>query len=413
MKRTGYALKIWNICTIILVTSAMILTLFAPAMAAETRSFSDVASGKWYTQAVAFCAGKGYVSGYEDGTFRPNNKLTRAEMAVIMNKMLGLKDGGRNTFADVPSGKWYTNPILHCVKADVMTGYSDTKFGTSDTLTREQGAVILAKAFGVEKISGRTSFSDDSSISGWAVESVKAMAAKGLISGMGENLFAPKTPLTRAQMCQIIYAANEKNNGKEPPSDGENTPSGRTEPDPSESVQPIPSVRPSVPEEPVRTGDVEEETTQKTWKDLQEDYLREDGAVGADFIDVDGDNEKEMIVLGERGAGNEKLITYHNGNVSILPLNGAAIAYVPGENAVMTAEYEDNTYIISIYSIENGKWVKGSWGSYQDPEEGPAVDEDGYDIYVNYKWNGEAVSEIDFYISLIEEIDVEKLVEIT
>ena len=146
--------------------------------------------------------------------------------------------------------------------------------------------------------------------------------------------------------------------------------------------------------------------------DLQEDYLREDGAVGADFIDVDGDNEKEMIVLGERGAGNEKLITYHNGNVSILPLNGAAMAYVPGENAVMTAEYEDNTYIISIYSIENGKWVKRSWGSYQDPEEGPAVDEDGYDIYVNYKWNGEAVSEIDFYISLIEEIDVEKLVEI-
>ena len=170
-----------SIIVMLLLTTVLIMGLMLPAGAAPAK-FSDVPSGKWYTDAVQYCSGKGYVSGYEDHTFRPGNKLTRAEMAAIMNKMLNLSEGADNSFTDVPSGKWFTTPILRCVKAGVMTGYSGTLFGTTDTLTREQGAVILAKAFGIAKESGRTGFTDDSSISKWAVGSVKAMAAKGLIS---------------------------------------------------------------------------------------------------------------------------------------------------------------------------------------------------------------------------------------
>ena len=194
----------------LLLTLTMAVSLFAgimvPAQAAQN-PFSDVAEGQWYTEAVLYCYEQNYVGGYEDKTFRPDRSLTRAEMAVIMNKMLSLSGKASNTFSDVKSGQWYTDAVLACVKEGIMAGYDSKTFGINNALTREQGAVILANAFNVSKASGRTSFSDDSKISDWAVGSVKAMNAKGYISGMGNNLFVPDKALTRAQMCQIIYAA--------------------------------------------------------------------------------------------------------------------------------------------------------------------------------------------------------------
>lgn len=384
-----------------LLMTTLLYGTMTPANAAA--GFSDVPSGKWYTQAVFFCAEKGYVSGYENGTFRPNNKLTRAEMAVIMNKMLGLKESANNAFDDVASGKWYTDPVLHCVKAGVMTGYNDKRFGTSDTLTREQGAVILAKALDVTTSSGRTGFTDDASISKWAVESVKAMNAKGLITGMGNNRFEPKTPLTRAQMCQIIYAAQEKSEEQPSPS-----PAKEEDLKPTESAQPVPAVKP----DEVHAGDVEEETTDKGWPDLQKEYKTEEGIIDGRLIDVDGDNDLELITFSENGPSNAKLITYHNGTVSVLPLNGAGFGYVPGNNAILVAEYIKDKYTLSIYAIEKGIWVKKSSGSFQDPPDGPIEDDEGNAVHVNYTWNDEPVTEEEFYLTLATEIDVVELIQI-
>ena len=391
----------------IVLAAAMILLFVSAASLsanAEKMPFKDVSSGKYYTDAVQYCYNKGYVGGYEDQTFRPDNRLTRAEMAVIMNKKLGLKDTTSNTFKDVVPGKWYTNAILHCVKAGVMTGYNSTTFGTNDVLPREQGAVILAKAFNVEKASGRTSFADDASISSWAVGPVKAMAAKGLISGIGDNKFGPKVPLTRAMMCQIIYKAEQKTSD-------DPTPAPSNSPQPSENTKPSENPIPIVPDddENIRVGEVVNTTTADSWDDVVMKYMGEASQHGFFRIDVDNDNNRELLIFGDRGSGYEKLITYHNGNVSVLPLNGAALAYVPKGNAILVGEYEDGTYILSIYTIKNGKWTRQVQGSFQDPPGGPQQDKDGNDIYVNYKWNGKAVSEEAFYLGLISAIDVTKL----
>lgn len=400
--------KLWKTIPTAVIISAMILMLGVPSLAAKTGSFSDVPSGKWYTQAVAYCADKGYVSGYEDGSFRPNNKLTRAEMAVIMNKMLGLTESAKNTYADVVSGKWYTDAVLHCVKSGVMTGYSDKVFGTSDTLTREQGAVILAKAFQVNKVSGRTGFADDASISKWAVESVKAMSAKGLITGMGSNQFAPKTPLTRAQMCQIIYAAQGKENGN---SDGETREDPvAPSPKPISETDLIPSDFIFPTEEEIRIGDVEEKTTEEDWEITQEEYKDESSVTGSMSIDVDGDDSMEVLTYGQDETGNIKLITYHDGKVSALPLNGANIAYVPGGNAVLTAEYMDDTFVLSIFTIENGGWVKQSVGTFQVEQEGSG--EDAEYRFTNCKWDEKSMELVEFFETLAEKIDVENLVQI-
>ena len=216
------------LCTI------LIIAMLCTAVFAAT--FSDVPAGKWYSAGVEFCAAKGYVTGYTDGTFKPGNSITRAELAAVMNKMLSLSDPAKNTFEDIPAGKWYTAPVLNCVRAGIITGYSEKKFGPSDNVTREQAAVILAKAFNVKKESGRTSFADDAKISGWAVGSVKAMAAKGLVSGTGSNQFSPKAKVTRGQICTMINTAVNK-------------PSA---PDTSETIKPTASPNP-------KNGETEEQ----------------------------------------------------------------------------------------------------------------------------------------------------------
>ena len=221
----------------VLVVLSIILGFITPAKAFDKEPFSDIPYGKWYTNAVSYCYDMKYVGGYEDNTFRPDRPMTRAEMAAIMNQMLKLTEKAENTFSDVQNGAWYTDAVLRCVKAGVMSGYDSRTFGVNDPLTREQGAVILANVFQISKQSGRTAFSDDAKISSWAVGSVKAMAQAGYIAGMGDNAFAPKSSLTRAQMCQIIYADYQRRN--------EN--SDKPNPSPSESV-PAPS--PSKPEKP-------------------------------------------------------------------------------------------------------------------------------------------------------------------
>lgn len=384
---------------VLLVALILAVSLGFLISAEASTPFPDVPEGKWYTDAVQYCYQKGYVGGYENGTFQPNKKMTRAEMSVIMNKMLGLKESSINTFTDVPSGKWFTEPILHCVKAGVMSGLDSKTFGTTQTLTREQGAVVLAKAFGVEKISGRTSFADDATISGWAVESVKAMATKQLITGKGNNSFAPKDALTRAEMCQIIWAAEKRTDDNPPPSEN---------PKPTDSFIPVVTDEDGT----VRVGAVNNTTSKETWSALMQKYTAEYGQTKVKQFHVDNDNNQELLIRGDQGAGNEKLITYHNGTVSELPLNGAPLAYVPKGNAILVGEYEDGTYVLSIYTIKNGTWTMQVQGSFQDPPSGPQKDKDGNDVYVNYKWNGKAVTEDEFYLGLISSIDVMKLVTV-
>ena len=187
----------------------LLCTMIPAAFAAKT--FSDVPDGKWFSEGVKYCAEKGYVDGYPDGTFRPSNKITRAEMAVIMSNVLGLKEAAKNDFKDVPSGKWFTEPILKCVKAGVISGYGKGYFGPNDKVTREMAAVILAKALKVHPSPSPSYFEDESSISKWAKGSVAMMRNKGLIEGMGDNKFAPKEEVTRGQVCTILGTASKDN----------------------------------------------------------------------------------------------------------------------------------------------------------------------------------------------------------
>ena len=182
-------------------------------------SFSDVSANKWYTEPIQFCVEKNYVSGYKDGTFKPDQSITRAEFSVIMNKFC--KERGlikedapltNNPYKDVQLGKWYTQPVLNCAKAGVMTGYSSSKFGVNDKLTREQAAVIFAKAINIfehHKISVIETYRDSYKIDRWAEKSVYLAKCYGFMKGTGNNLYEPLKAVTRAEIATIVAAVSK------------------------------------------------------------------------------------------------------------------------------------------------------------------------------------------------------------
>ena len=172
--------------------------------------FTDITNGKWYSDSISFCASRGYVSGYSDGTFSPGTAITRGEFAAVMNRVLSLNDTTENTYTDVKPDQWYTIPVLNCVKAGILTGYGNHTIGVGDPLTREQAALILTKAFRLSPRSESTSFTDDRTISHWAKGAVSVMAENGLLTGMPDGSFRPKENLTRAQMCVLIRACLQK-----------------------------------------------------------------------------------------------------------------------------------------------------------------------------------------------------------
>lgn len=173
-------------------------------------TFGDVPGNTWYSEGVSYCSGKGLITGYKDGTFRPKNPITRAELAAICCAGLNLSQSASNRFKDVKSDAWYAPYVLKCVQAGVITGYSADSFGPNDKVTREQAAVIAAKVYGLAKSGGNTSFADNSRISSWAMSSVKAMTASGLAAGRENNRFCPKDNVTRAEVAVVINSAHKK-----------------------------------------------------------------------------------------------------------------------------------------------------------------------------------------------------------
>lgn len=168
---------------------------------ANSAAFSDV-SGHWAEAAIYKWSGNGIINGYQ-GLFRPDDSITRGEMAVILDNMMDYQVAAKNTFTDLTAGQFYTDPVLKANAAGIIKG-DGARVRPADRISREEAAVMLGRAFAVkESTSGTAAFNDASSVSSWAKGYVTAMAAKGYIKG-SNNSFRPKANITRAEIVTII-----------------------------------------------------------------------------------------------------------------------------------------------------------------------------------------------------------------
>lgn len=183
-------------------TGTMLLsTMSAMTVTAGAANYSDT-TGHWAESAVDRWSGYGIVQG-SDGAFRPNASMTRAEMATVLSKLLGLTDKAGNSFADVSSGAWYADAVLKCAAAGILKG-DGTGANPNGTITREEAAVMMGRALAVKETSGSLSFADGAQVSGWAKGYVKAMSDRGIVNGVGSNRFAPAQNIDRASVVTIL-----------------------------------------------------------------------------------------------------------------------------------------------------------------------------------------------------------------
>lgn len=177
--------------------------------------FNDTPSTEWYYEPVEKLASLSLIKGYEDNSFRPDNSITRAEytkLIVGIAEYMKLSLGNTDTdveFADVFSSDWYAEVVKKAATSGIVMG-NDGRFNPNDHITRQDAAVILYRlASKIRSLDGSKTFGDDNMIADYAKTAVSALASANIISGMGDNTFAPNENLTRAQAAKLLYGALE------------------------------------------------------------------------------------------------------------------------------------------------------------------------------------------------------------
>ncbi|GEM_PF-5791633 len=181
------------------VAAALLSTAAVPA--AFAASFTDTA-GHWAENAINVWSDRGVIQGF-DGFFNPNDHVTRAEAASILTGAIGYTDEEGTVFTDVAEDAWYAKVVKKASAAKAINGDGTGLFRPNDKITREEAAVIFANAFGIAANEDVSAFSDAGDVSEWAKGAVGGMTAAGYLSG-DNGAYCPKRALTRAEIVTIL-----------------------------------------------------------------------------------------------------------------------------------------------------------------------------------------------------------------
>jgi hypothetical protein len=175
--------------------------VFVAAKSSE-QNLLDI-TGHWAEGSIRELVALGAVSGYPDGTFRPNNKISRAEFATVLVKALGLSPQKGKVFTDT-AGHWAEQMISTAASLGIVSGYNEKIFGANDPVTREQMAALIVRAAKLTIIKEELSFTDKDKISAWARDAVTTAVKNEIISGYPDNTLRPKGNATRAEAVSVI-----------------------------------------------------------------------------------------------------------------------------------------------------------------------------------------------------------------
>lgn len=175
--------------------------------------FTDVITGHWGEKAIKRAVELGIVNGYADGTFRPDGRVTRAEFAVMIGRALGL-DGEEDSlpFLDeerIPS--WARSYVVQALEAGIINGYADRSFRPDQRINRAEITAMIVRAIGIPESTANTelTFADADQIPSWARPYIVTAFEAGLIQGKGNHRFAPLDDASRAEAVTLILAILE------------------------------------------------------------------------------------------------------------------------------------------------------------------------------------------------------------
>lgn len=177
--------------------------------------FVDVAPDAWYTDAVQYAYDHGLMTGTSATTFAPNATTTRAMIVSILARQENVTSAEDAGFTDVDENDWFATAVNWAAREGIVAGFEDDSFRPNEAITREQLAAILCNysAWKGEDTSARADlsrYSDAAEISSWATDVMRWAVAEGLISGMTADELQPQGNATRAQVAAILQRYLEK-----------------------------------------------------------------------------------------------------------------------------------------------------------------------------------------------------------
>ena len=174
----------------------------------ETR-FNDVSANDWFASAVDYVTGKGMMNGTAANTFSPKANTTRGMVVTVLYRLENQPSTSAASFTDVASGAYYANAVAWANANGIVSGYGSGKFGPNDKVTREQLAAILYRYAQYKKydVSGAKSldgYTDAQSVSSYAVPALQWANAVGVVTGKSGNKLDPKGNATRAEVAAML-----------------------------------------------------------------------------------------------------------------------------------------------------------------------------------------------------------------
>ncbi|CEQ02884.1 glucan endo-1 [[Clostridium] sordellii] len=184
---------------------SLISILMTPIYAHANPSLNDI-SGHWAKKEINQFISNGYVNGYEDKTFRPDNSITRAEFVKLVNKYFGFNNKEDIKFSDINTNDWYYKDICIASKAGYINGYEDKTFKPDKTITREEVSKILITIKNKQDniYDKLNKYPDKNKVSNWAKPYVEGAIEQGYLKGNDLGLLNPTNNITRAESITIL-----------------------------------------------------------------------------------------------------------------------------------------------------------------------------------------------------------------
>lgn len=174
----------------------------------ETK-FNDVSANDWFASAVDYVTGKGMMNGTADNTFSPKAHTTRGMVVTVLYRLENQPSTSAASFTDVASGAYYANAVAWANANGIVSGYGSGKFGPNDKVTREQLAAMLYryaqnKKYDVSGAKSLDGYTDAQSVSSYAVPALQWANAAGIVTGKSGSKLDPKGYATRAEVAAML-----------------------------------------------------------------------------------------------------------------------------------------------------------------------------------------------------------------
>lgn len=181
----------------------------------ENAGFRDLQGAKWAEGYIEYMNYAGIMTGDGNGSFRPDDPITREEFAkALLNalKLTGNDTTGEKpmTFGDVNTDDWYYETVKIACGTGIVNGIDETVFGVGKPITRQDAATMVTRAryaakLAFRKMADTVEFADREEIAGYALSAVTELQKAGVLSGYEDGTFKPQNSITRAETAKLLY----------------------------------------------------------------------------------------------------------------------------------------------------------------------------------------------------------------